>query len=136
MTNSRVLLVLLFSVACSSCFLANRILDSNQRPLIKELMSKLDAGRHELEKLVENRRWDGVVRVSEEMVEVSRHLQRVKPKMDAEEFRLRAADLESDFALIAGEAKIDDGKKTRLHMKNLNFTCRSCHKKFKLGRPW
>jgi hypothetical protein len=107
-----------------------------QRLLVKNLMKDLDAGHRRLQDHVRQGRWDAVERVAEEMAQSARRLAAVQPKKEAEDFHIRSVEMEHDLSLMAREARRQDEASVRTGLRDLQFTCDSCHRKFQKGRPW
>jgi hypothetical protein len=124
------------SLLSTGCVMTSFLLQPEQRLLVKNLMKELDAGQKQLEENFKQGRWDAFVRVAGEMADSARRLQGVQPKKEVEDFRIRSVELEHDLTLMAGEARLQNEQTIRTHLKNMQFTCDSCHRKFKEGRPW
>jgi cytochrome c556 len=123
-------------LGASGCAFGSYLLRSEQRTLIKTLMRDLDSANKQLEDSADKGRWDAVVRISEEMAEKARRLESIEPREGVGDFQMRSVELEHDLRLIAGEAAHQNSEAVETHLKNLEFTCDGCHRKFKYGRPW
>jgi hypothetical protein len=128
--------VLGVSLLTTGCGLTKLLLQPEQRRLVKNQMQMLEAGQKQLEDSLKQGRWDALARISDEMAETARHLETVSPKRDKDDFRIRAIELEHDLTLMSKETRWQDDSSVRTGLKNMQFTCDSCHRKFKHGRPW
>jgi uncharacterized membrane protein len=132
----RIAALLGLGILLSGCFLANRLMPPEQRLLVRNLMRNLAQGEKQLAQSVEARRWEAVARLSDEMLGSAQRLQEVRPNKGDEDFRLRAIELEHDLRLLAQEAARGNAEAVQMHVKNLELTCGSCHRKYRNGRPW
>ena len=123
-------------LGASGCAFTSYLLRPEQRTLIKTTMRQLDSEHKQLEQSADQGRWDAVVRISEEMAEKARRLETIEPRKGVGDFQMRSVELEHDLRLIASEAAHQNTEAVETHLKNLQFTCDGCHRKFRYGRPW